>query len=74
MSVHLTMWSGHLLLVLKSKYHPEKALQVSEGSVLGVLSGGRLVLPLWVGSQVLRFDANMIIFTGRGKRQPSRRW
>ena len=39
-------------------------------SVLGVLSNGRLVLPLWVGSQALRFDANMIIFTGRGKAPP----
>ena len=31
------------------------------------LSSSRLVLPLWVGSQAMRFDANMIIFTGRDK-------
>ena len=29
------------------------------------LSRGRLVLPLWVDSQAMRCDENMIIFTGR---------
>ena len=42
-------------------------MQLSVGSVLGVLSSSRLLLPLQVGSQALWFDVNMIIFTGRGK-------
>ena len=37
------------------------------GLSIWFLSSSRLVLPLWVGSQAMRFGANMIIFTGRDK-------
>ena len=37
------------------------------GLSMWFLSSSRLVLPLWVGSQPMQFDVNMIIFTGRDK-------
>ena len=37
------------------------------GSQLGVLSDSRVVLPLWMGSETLRLDANMVISTRRAK-------
>ena len=40
---------------------------VEYGLSIWFLSSSRLVLPLWVGSQAMRFDANMIISTGRDK-------
>ena len=65
--LHVTIWSRYLLLVLPLKYNLERSLQLSVGSVLGVLSSSRLVLPLWVGSHTLWFDANIIISTGGAK-------
>ena len=44
------------------------------GFSIGGLEQWQTDAAIVVGSQVLRFDANMIILTGRGKRQPSRRW
>ena len=50
----------------------------SAGLELGVRNGGRLVLPLWVSAETLRFYADMVVSTGRWargmspKRHPSR--
>ena len=61
--MHIMMWTRYLLVGLQSRYDLEKSLQLSVGSQLGVLNGSRLVLPLWVSSETLRLDANMVIFT-----------
>ena len=65
--MHIMMWTRYLLVGLQSRYDLEKSLQLSVGSQLGVLNGSRLVLPLWVSSETLRLDANMVIFTWRAK-------
>ena len=57
------------------KTHASSLVKISHGGRSAVeyrlsiwfLSSTRLVLPLWVGPEAMRFDANMIIFTGRDK-------
>ena len=66
-SLYVMMWTRYLLLGLQSKYNLDKFLQLSVGSKLEVLNSSRLMLPLWVSSETLRLDANMVIFTWRAK-------